>query len=217
MLSAPCQVPSSLHFGILLSGKGRGSNMQALIDATRDGRVAGEVGLVVSTTPGAPALERAAASGVRNCLIPADDFDTPEALDEALASAFEGAGVELICLAGYMRLLTSAFLNRFQGRIINIHPGLLPAFGGRGFYGRRVHEAVLAAGLKVSGATVHFVDEEYDHGPIILQREVPVEPGDTPETLAARVLAAEHIAYPEAVRLFAEGRIKSQSKWTSTS
>ena len=182
--------------------------MQALIDAAHDGRIPGEVGLVVSTSPGAPALERAQAAGVPARLIPAEEFPTPDALDEALAHAFEEAKVDLICLAGYMRLLTPPFLNRFHGRIMNIHPGLLPAFGGRGFYGRRVHEAVLAAGAKVSGATVHFVDEEYDHGPIILQREVPVEPGDTPETLAARVLTAEHEAYPEAVRRFAEGRLR---------
>lgn len=192
------------RFGILLSGKGRGSNMQALIDATRDGRIPGEAALVVSTTPGAPALERAERSGVPSRLIPAADFETPESLDEALAEAFEAAQVDLICLAGYMRLLTPVFLNRFQGRIINIHPGLLPAFGGKGFYGRRVHEAVLAAGATVSGVTVHYVDEVYDHGPSILQREVPVEPGDTVETLAARVLTVEHQVYPEAVRMVAE-------------
>lgn len=186
--------------------------MQALIDATRDGRIPGEVGLVVSTSPGAPALERAEAAGVPTQLLAAADFPTPEALDEALADAFEAAQVDLICLAGYMRLLSPVFLNRYQGRIMNVHPGLLPAFGGQGFYGRRVHEAVLAAGAKVSGVTVHFVDEEYDHGPIILQRVVPVEEGDTPESLAARVLAAEHQAYPEAVGLFAEGRLTLEGR-----
>lgn len=201
--------PSSRPFrlGILLSGKGRGSNMLALIDATRDGRIPGQAALVISTSPGAPALERAKAEGVPTRLLSAADFPTSEALDEALADAFEAAQVDLICLAGYMRLLSPAFLQRFEGRIMNIHPGLLPAFGGQGFYGRRVHEAVLAAGAKVTGATVHFVDEEYDHGPIILQRVVPVEDDDTAETLAARVLSAEHAAYPEAVRLFAEGRL----------
>jgi formyltetrahydrofolate-dependent phosphoribosylglycinamide formyltransferase len=193
------------RFGILLSGKGRGSNTQALIDAARDGRIAAEAALVVSTSPGAPALERAQQAGVPTRLIPAGGFETPESLDAALADAFAAAEVDLVCLAGYMRLLGPAFLNRFPGRVINIHPGLLPAFGGKGFYGRRVHEAVLAAGATLSGVTVHFVDEEYDHGPTILQREVPVEPGDTVETLAARVLAAEHQAYPDAVGRFAPG------------
>lgn len=200
------------RLGILLSGKGRGSNMQALIDATRDRRIPGEVGLVISTSPGAPALERAEASGVPTLLLPAGNFDSPQALDEALANAFEAAQVDLVCLAGYMRLLSPAFINRFQGRVVNVHPGLLPAFGGQGFYGKRVHEAVLEVGAKVSGVTVHFVDEEYDHGPIILQRVVPVEEDDTPETLGARVLTAEHQAYPEAVRLFAQGRVSLEGR-----
>lgn len=178
--------------------------MQALIDAARDGRIPGVAALVVSTSPGAPALERAASSGVSTRLLPAEHFESQEALDQALADVFEAAQVDLVCLAGYMRLLSPAFLQRFEGRILNIHPGLLPAFGGKGFYGRRVHEAVLASGAAASGATVHFVDEEYDHGPILLQREVPVEQGDTVETLAARVLAAEHQVYAEAVTLFAQ-------------
>ena len=194
--------------GVLISG--RGSNLQALLDAAQAGQLGGEVVAVVSNVAGAAGLERAHRAGVP-AFVQDHRGRTRDEHDAAVRRLLEDQGVELVCLAGYMRLLTPAFLNRFQGRIINIHPGLLPAFGGRGFYGRRVHEAVLAAGLKVSGATVHFVDEEYDHGPIILQREVPVEPGDTPETLGARVLAAEHLAYPEAVRLFADGRIESPS------
>jgi phosphoribosylglycinamide formyltransferase 1 len=197
-----------LRIGILLSGRGRGSNMQALIDAARDGRIPGEVALVVSASPDAPALERACAAGVPARTVLPADYPSAEAFDAALAEAFEAAGVELVCLAGYMRLLSPAFLSRFPGRIMNTHPALLPAFGGKGFYGRRVHEAVLASGAKQSGVTIHFVDEEYDHGPIILQRPVPVLEGDTPESLAARVLAEEHRAYPEAVRLFAEGRLQ---------
>src|SRR5262249_6885006 len=131
----------------------------------------------------------------------------PEELDAALAAAFHEAGAELVCLAGYMRLLGPRFLEPFAGRVMNIHPALLPAFGGQGFYGRRVHEAVIESGVRVSGVTVSFVDAHYDGGPIILQRVVPVEEEDTPETLAARVLAMEHQAYPEAIRLFAEGRL----------
>jgi formyltetrahydrofolate-dependent phosphoribosylglycinamide formyltransferase len=204
--------PRPIRIGILLSGKGRGSNMQALIDATRDGRIPGEVALVVSTSPGAPALERAQEAGVPTHLAPAADYPTPEALDAALAEAFESAKVDLICLAGYMRLLTPGFIQRFDGHVMNVHPGLLPAFGGKGFYGRRVHEAVLEAGAKLTGVTVQFVDNEYDHGPIILQRVVPVEEDDTPETLAKRVLTEEHRAYPEAVRLFAEGRLRPEGR-----
>src|SRR3954465_2242009 len=163
-------VPSSaplpdFRFGILLSGKGRGSNMQALIDAAQHGLIPGSVALVASTSPDAPALERARAAGVGTRALHVGAYPTQEALDAALANAFEEAGADLVCLAGYMRLLGPAFLSRFAGRIMNVHPGLLPAFGGPGFYGRRVHEAAIAAGVKLSGVTVHFVDEEYDAGP----------------------------------------------------
>jgi phosphoribosylglycinamide formyltransferase 1 len=199
------------RIGILLSGKGRGSNMQALIDATRDGRIPGEVALVVSTSPGAPALERARAARVETRLLSAKAFPDQAALDTALANTFEDAGVKLICLAGYMRLLGPEFLERFRGRVLNVHPALLPEFGGKGFYGHHVHEKVLAAGAKESGVTIHFVDEVYDHGPALLERRVPVLPDDTPESLAARVLAEEHCAYPEAVRLFVERVAQTES------
>jgi len=204
--------PRPIRIGILLSGKGRGSNMQALIDATRDGRIPGEVALVVSTSPGAPALERARSGRVAAQLVPAPDYPNADDLDSALADAFECAEVDLICLAGYMRLLTPGFVRRFAGRMMNVHPGLLPSFGGKGYYGKRVHEAVLESGAKFTGVTVHFVDDEYDHGPIILQRVVAVDEEDTPETLAQRVLAEEHRAYPDAVRLFAEGRLRIEGR-----
>ena len=207
-LLAPHPAGKPFRFGILLSGKGRGSNMQALIEATRDGRIPGEVALVVSTSPGAPALERAAALGAPTKLIPAAEYADPEVLDTTIAEAFEAAGVQVICLAGYMRLLSLSFLRRFPYRVLNIHPSLLPAFGGKGFYGRHVHEAVLESGAKFTGVTVQFVDEQYDEGPIILQRIVPVQDDDTVETLAARVLIEEHRAYPEAVALLAAGRLR---------
>ncbi len=197
-------MPGPFRIGILLSGKGRGSNMQALIDATRDGRIPGQIALVVSTSPGAPALERAQSAGVETRLLPAKSFPDQVGLDTALADAFEAAGVQLVCLAGYMRLLGPEFLERFRGRVLNVHPALLPEFGGKGFYGHHVHEKVLAAGAKESGVTIHFVDEVYDHGPTLLERRVPVLPDDTPESLAARVLAEEHRAYAEGVRLFIE-------------
>lgn len=201
-----------LRFGILLSGKGRGSNMQALIDATRVGRIPGRVALVVSTSPGAPALERAAAAGVPTRLIPAQEYPDQASLDEALVRAFEEAEVELICLAGYMRLLGPVFLSRYAGRVMNVHPSLLPAFGGKGYFGRHVHEAVIETGVKFTGVTVFFVDDQYDQGPIILQRTVPVLEDDTVEAVAARVLEEEHRAYPEAVRLFAEGRLRIEGR-----
>ncbi len=201
-----------LRFGILLSGKGRGSNMQALIDATRDGRIPGTVALVVSTSPGAPALERAEAAGVPTRLIPAQDYPDQDSLDAALVRSFEEAEVELICLAGYMRLLGPVFLSRYAGRVMNVHPSLLPAFGGKGYFGRHVHEAVIETGVKYTGVTVFFVDDKYDQGSIILQRTVPVLEDDTVDTVAARVLEEEHRAYPEAVRLFAEERLRIEGR-----
>lgn len=201
-----------LQIGILLSGKGRGSNMQALIDGTRDGRIVGDVALVISTSSGAPALARAAACGVPALLVPAEDYPEPGALDRELAARFLAAGVELICLAGYMRLLGPEFLRRFPNRVLNVHPALLPAFGGRGYYGRRVHEAVLESGARYSGVTVHLVDDEYDHGPIVTQEVTPVLRDDSVETLAARVLEAEHRLYPETVGLFAAGRVHVEGR-----
>jgi phosphoribosylglycinamide formyltransferase-1 len=128
-------------------------------------------------------------------------------LDQRLIAAFREVGADTIALAGFMRKLGPAFLRAYPQRILNIHAALLPCFGGQGFYGHRVHEAVVESGARFSGATVHFVDELYDHGPIILQAVVPVEDDDTPETLAARVLEQEHRIYPEALRLLAEGRL----------
>lgn len=201
-----------LRVGVLLSGRGRGSNLQAILDACREGRVPARVVVVVSTTEGAPALERAERAGVEAIFVDPEECADKSALDRKLAAILEARGVQLVTLAGYMRLLGPDFLRRFPQRVMNIHAGLLPCFGGRGFYGRRVHEAVLASGARFSGATVHFADEEYDHGPIILQAVVPVEDDDTPETLAARVLEQEHRLYPEAIRLFAEGRLEIRGR-----
>lgn len=201
-----------LRVGVLLSGRGRGSNLQAILDACREGRVPARVVVVVSTTEGAPALERAARAGVESIFVDPEECADASALDRKLAEILAARGVQLVALAGYMRLLGPDFLRRFLRRVMNIHAGLLPCFGGRGFYGRRVHEAVLASGARFSGATVHFADEEYDHGPIILQAVVPVEDDDTPETLAARVLEQEHRLYPEAIRLFAEGRLEIRGR-----
>lgn len=178
--------------------------MQAIIDAIKEGRLQAEVCLVISNNSSSMALERA-----RNEGIPCAHMSSKthgELLDEAILDALRAAAADLIVLAGYMKKLSPAIVREYAGRILNIHPALLPKFGGEGMYGMRVHEAVIAAGETKSGATVHFVDEEFDRGEILLQREVPVYPTDTPETLAARVLEVEHQIYPEAIgRLISNG------------
>jgi formyltetrahydrofolate-dependent phosphoribosylglycinamide formyltransferase len=173
---------------VLVSGGG--TNLQALLDALHDSPIA-RVARVISNRPDAGALARAVRAGVPTTVL--RDPDDPAELQSALA------GAQLVVLAGYLKLVHASVVARFRGRMINIHPALLPDFGGPGMYGRRVHEAVLASGAKESGVSVHFVDEEFDRGAIIAQERVPVEPGDTPETLAARVLKAEHRLLPRVV------------------
>jgi phosphoribosylglycinamide formyltransferase 1 len=174
---------------VAVLASGGGTNLQALLDALT-GSLA-RVALVLSDRPDAGALERARRAGVAAAALrdPADAAELLAALTDA----------NLVVLAGYLKLVPPAVVARFRWRMINIHPALLPAFGGPGMYGRRVHEAVLASGAAMSGATVHYVDEQYDRGPIIAQTRVPVQPDDTPETLAARVLAAEHELLPRVV------------------
>ncbi|MCS7310270.1 MAG: phosphoribosylglycinamide formyltransferase [Armatimonadetes bacterium] len=201
----------SIRIAILVSGHGRGSNMAALIDACERGEIDGQVVLVIGTRGEAPALQRAAEKGVPTCVISPRGLDD-EQYARRLLQALEEAQVDLVCLAGYMRLLPAPVVRAYAGRVMNIHPALLPLFGGKGMYGEHVHRAVLESGMKVSGCTVHFVDEHYDTGPIILQRCVPVEEDDTWESLAARVLEQEHQAYVQAVKLFAEGRLRLEGR-----
>ena len=177
-----------VRVAVLVSGGG--TNLQALLDALHDSPIA-RVARVISNRPDAGALERARRAGVPTTVL--RDANDPAELQSALA------GAQLVVLAGYLKLVHSSVVARFRGRMINIHPALLPAFGGPGMYGRRVHEAVLASGAKESGATVHFVDEAFDRGAIIAQEKVPVQKGDTAETLAARVLEAEHRLLPKVV------------------
>jgi phosphoribosylglycinamide formyltransferase-1 len=191
---------------VLVSGTG--SNLQALIDACRGGALGAEIAVVVSNVPDALALERARRAGIPALVVNQKDFPTVAAFEANLGQAITGHRIDLICLAGFLRILSPAFVAAFPGRIVNIHPALLPAFGGKGMYGERVHRAVLASGARRSGCTVHFVTEIPDGGPIIAQAAVPVEDGDTPATLAARVAREEHRLYPEVVRLFALGRIR---------
>jgi len=199
-------VPEPLRVGVLVSGTG--SNLQALIDACRAGAIPAEVVLVVSNVPTALALERARAGGIPAVVVDHRAYATRAAFEAALRGALEAHRVQLVCLAGFLRILSPDFVAAFSGRIMNIHPALLPAFGGKGMYGERVHRAVLASGARQSGCTVHFVTEVPDGGPIIASAMVPVEAGDTPATLAARVARAEHRLYPLAVRWFAEGRLR---------
>jgi formyltetrahydrofolate-dependent phosphoribosylglycinamide formyltransferase len=177
-----------VRVAVLVSGGG--TNLQALLDALHDSPIA-RVARVISNRPDAGALERAHRAGVATTVL--RDASDPAELHAALA------GAQLVVLAGYLKLVHVSIVARFRGRMINIHPALLPDFGGPGMYGRRVHEAVLASGAKESGATVHFVDEAFDRGDIIAQEKVPVLKGDTAETLAARVLEAEHRLLPKVV------------------
>ena len=184
---------------ILISG--RGSNMAALIGAARDPAYPAEIVLVVSNRPNAAGLELARRAGVEAISIDHRPFrDDRAAHEAAIDAAFRRAGVEIVCLAGYMRLFTPFFVNAWQGRMLNVHPALLPAFKGL-----RTHEQALAAGVKVHGCTVHLVIQAMDEGPILAQAAVPVLPDDSEETLAERVLRQEHVIYPEALRLFAQG------------
>lgn len=204
---------AELRIAVFVSGQGRGSNLQAILDACGDGRIPGRVAVVVGTREGAPALQRAVAAGVDTVVLSPRRYEGRETeYGEAVLAALRERNVNLICLAGYMRLLPTNVVSEFRHRILNIHPALLPFFGGRGMYGHHVHEAVIASGMQVSGCTVHLVDEEYDHGPILLQTVVPVLPDDTAETLAARVLPAEHNTYVEAIRLMAESDIEVRGR-----
>ncbi|HSH44560.1 MAG TPA: phosphoribosylglycinamide formyltransferase, partial [Longimicrobiales bacterium] len=189
---------------IAVFASGGGSNLQALLDhfGSGPGRGSGEVVLAVGDRPEAGALDRARAAGVDTQVIPVMGRPT-EAVAADTIDALEAAGTTLVALAGYVRLVPAPVVRRFASRIVNVHPSLLPAFGGRGMYGSRVHEAVLAAGCRITGPTVHFVNERYDEGRILTQWPVPVLDDDSPESLARRVLRAEHVLYPAAVEWLA--------------
>lgn len=186
------------RLGVLISG--RGSNLQAIIDAIADGRVDATIALVISNVPDAAGLERARAAGIETAVMPHRQWPSRDAYDRALADALAARGVSLVCLAGFMRLLGPGFLAAFPGGVINIHPSLLPAFPGVDAQRQAVEH-----GVKITGATVHFVTPELDAGPIVLQSAVPVLPADTAESLAARILVEEHKLYPEAIGLLLAG------------
>lgn len=190
-----------MKIAVLISG--RGSNLKALIEATKKKGYPAEIVLVLSNVADAPGLAYAVDAGIPTEVIDHKDFDGREPFDAAMTKAIEAAGAEFVCLAGFMRLLSDAFIERWRDRLINIHPSLLPAFKGL-----HVHERVVAMGARFTGCTVHYVRSEMDTGPIIVQAAVPVLADDDAETLAARVLEQEHKIYPLAVRLVAEGRVR---------
>jgi phosphoribosylglycinamide formyltransferase-1 len=194
-------VSARLAVGVLASG--RGSNLQALLEACAAPRFPARIAVVVSDREQALALERAEAAGVPAVWVSPKDFGDRAAWEAAVIAELRARDVGLVCLAGFMRLLSPAFVRAFHGRILNIHPSLLPAFPGL-----HAQRQALDHGVRVAGATVHFVDEGLDSGPIVLQAAVAVEPGDTEDTLAARILTEEHRLNPAAVRLFAEGRLE---------
>ena len=196
-----------LNIAVLVSGGG--TNLQALIDAEKAGKIEnGRISVVVASKPGVYALERAKNAGIEGVVLARKDFESVDDYSAALEKLLKEKKTDLIVLAGFMTITNAAFTKAFENRIINVHPALIPSFCGKGYYGLHVHEAVLARGVKVSGATVHFVNEVCDGGPIILQKAVPVEPGDTPETLQRRIMEqAEWQLLPEAVSLFCAGRL----------
>ncbi len=188
---------------------GGGTNLQAIIDNTKNGILQDvEITLVLSSSKDAYALERAANNGIKTAVVSKKDFASLEEWDETMVAEVEKSGAELVVLAGYLSLLGPEFVGKYSNRIINIHPALIPSFCGAGMYGIRPHQAALAKGVKVSGATVHFVNENYDDGPILLQKAVDVLPDDTPETLQKRIMKeCEWQILPQAIRLIADGKV----------
>jgi phosphoribosylglycinamide formyltransferase-1 len=198
----------SLRLAVLLSGGG--TTLQNLIDHMEAGKLSVSIVVVISSQPDAYGLVRAKRHGLEAICVPRNAFREAKTYHQELNRTLDRFAPDLIALAGFLRVFRYA--PHYRGRVMNIHPALIPSFCGKGFYGLRVHQAALAYGVKVSGCTVHFADEEYDHGPIILQRVVPVLDHDTPERLAERVAVAERQAYPEAIQLYAEGRLQVQGR-----
>ena len=191
--------------GVLCSG--RGTNLQSILAAVESGQIPAPVGVVLADKPEAKALERAEKAGIPHFCVDRKQYADKQAFEEALVKKLREQGVTLVILAGFMRILSPYFVHEFPGRILNIHPSLLPSFGGA-----HAHRDVLAYGVKVSGCTIHFVDEGMDSGPIILQTAVPVLDSDDEDTLAARVLAEEHKLYPRAIELFLKGKLKIEGR-----
>jgi phosphoribosylglycinamide formyltransferase-1 len=201
------QLTDKLNIAVFASGKG--SNFKSILESIKLGKIHNaDIVIVISNNADAGALEIARENNILTLHINRRQFASDDDFNAALISDMQKVRVNFIVLAGYMKKINPNIIKAFKNRIVNIHPALLPKFGGKGMYGIHVHEAVIASKEKFSGASVHIVDEEYDRGPLVLQKIVQIEPNDTPETLAAKVLKIEHEIYPEAIRLFAEGRVK---------
>ena len=200
---------NDFKMGVLASG--RGTNLQAIIDAIENGEVDARITLVLSDQPDAPALDRANKHGIESMWLDPKQFSGKKEYDRAVAGKLKEKGVDLVCLAGYMRILGPEFIRTFEGKIINIHPSLLPAFPGL-----NVQQKAIDYGVKFSGCTVHFVNEEVDAGPIILQAVVPVHESDDAESLAERILVQEHLIYPRAIQLIAENHLRIDNRKVST-
>ena len=197
------QLDRPIRLAVLISGGG--TTMLNFLEKIRAGELNAEIALVIASREGIAGIDRARVAGLPCEVLARKQFDSVASFSEAIFEQCRAAKVDLVTLAGFLSLIHIP--PDYQHRVLNIHPALIPAFCGHGFHGHHVHEAVLDRGAKVSGCTVHFADNEYDHGPIVVQRAVPVLEGDTPDTLAARVFTAECEAYPEAIRLFTEGRL----------
>ena len=197
---------SKTRIAVLCSGGG--TNLQALIDAVQAGRIDGEIVLVLANASKAYALERARQNGIEAVFVSKKNAGSVEAYNDQLLSHLQRVNAGLVVLAGYLPIVGEQIVRAYEHRIINIHPALIPSFCGVGMYGHHVHEAVIRAGVKLSGATTHFVDEQVDHGGIIMQRSVPVLEGDDADTLAARVLTVEHQILPESVELYCAGKLR---------
>jgi phosphoribosylglycinamide formyltransferase 1 len=199
---------SPIRLAVLVSAGG--TSLQNLIDRIHDGRLRAEIAVVVSSNANVYALERARRANIPTAVVARKDSGSRAEFSRRIFAQCREARADLVCMAGFLQLIEVP--DDYLGRVMNIHPALIPAFCGKGYYGHHVHEAALAYGVKVSGCTVHFADNEYDHGPIIVQRPVPVLDDDTPERLAARVFGQECEAYPEAIRLFAEGKLRIEGR-----
>ncbi|MCD6594455.1 phosphoribosylglycinamide formyltransferase [bacterium] len=192
---------------IAVFASGNGTDLQSIIDATVNGKLSAEIGLVISNNQNSGALQRARNHGILDVYLSSKDFDSRDKFVGALINILECNRIDFIALAGYLRKVPPEIVGKFKNRIVNIHPALLPSFCGKNMYGMRVHREVIEYGCKVTGVTIHLVDNDYDRGPIVAQRCVPVLDDDTPETLAERVLTVEHKLYPEVLQWFADDRI----------
>lgn len=203
---------------IAVFASGRGSNFQAILNSIKSGFIPAQIRLLITNKADAGAIEIAKSENIPSVHISPKHFANESVFANVILNTLSKYEIDFIALAGYLKKIPNQVVKQFHNKIVNIHPALLPAFGGQGMYGHHVHEAVIASGVKISGATVHLVDEEYDHGPIVMQKVVSVLPDDNADTLAARVLEIEHEIYPLSIKAFAEGkvRIEGNKAWIIT-